>query len=163
MNNKLLLFVFVAIKWNTILTIIIRNHMVHCPDVFKLWHLIEYLAHTVVQSVIIVNIGVILNCTHWYKFESLKFGKQFFNERFVWALFWLSTNRRKVTHSLTNALWIVGYKCGFNRNQVSSWKISNRRRDLCNEFYLQWWSDVVGDELHSRKWSFYFCKKKYGL
>ena len=52
----------------------------------------------------IANIGVILNCTHRYKFESLKFGKQFFNERFVWALFWLCTNRRKVTYSLTNAL-----------------------------------------------------------
>ena len=83
-----------------------RNHVVHWPDVFKLWHLIEYLAHTVVQSVIIVNIGVILHCTHWYKFESLKFGKQFFYERFVWALF-LVECKQKESHTFPD-------KCSLN-------------------------------------------------
>lgn len=127
--------------------------MVHWTDVFKLHCMAPnriFSSHSCPVSYYRKHWCNILKCTHWYKFESLKFGKQFFNERFQWLGFILVelTNRRKVTHSLANALWIQLHV--WLRNQASSWKIRNRRRDLWNVFYLQWWSNVLGDELHPR-------------
>ena len=114
MNNKLLLFVFVAIKWNTILTIVIRNHMVHCPEVFKLWHLIEYLAHTVVQSVIIIKHWCNIKLHTLIQVWKLKIWKAVFQWKICLG-FVLVEYKQKESHTFLdkiNALWIVGYKCG---------------------------------------------------